>query len=225
MKNCKQCGKPFTLRSHYNDQTFCSQRCRKQYWQVINRTRPKHDKLLTSLNNKYTNFNLSSLKHVDLSLSSNASLVQLLEDKAGVYGFIAKEGYIYVGSSSKLKTRVNSYISNHISRDSIFFNLWRLKYNNIRFFYLYYEEYKELESYLILKYKPIFDSSKQKKLLTIKGIMEEIRSIDEETFSVKKKFINTDIEGDVIWIRKQLKRKYTRELKIKNKNNRILFEL
>lgn len=225
LKSCKQCNESFEVRSAYPDQEFCSPQCRKHYWQVLHRTKPKHDKILKILSDKFSKFGLDLLEQIDLSQISNLTLINKIKDEGGIYGYRTKDSYIYIGSSNKLQTRLNSYVSDHISRDSLLFNIWRIKYTNVHFFYFYTNQYKELEAYLILKYKPIFNSSLQKKLFTVKGIMEEIRNIDDELFKIRKKFINTDIEGDYLWIKKRLERKANREIKKTNKQNDSLTEL
>jgi len=221
-KNCKHCNKTFEVRRTYSDQEFCSPKCRKQYWQLLHRTKPKHDKILKTLSEKFSEFKIDLLEQLDLSKISNSTLIKSLKDEEGIYGFKTKDNYIYIGSSNKLQTRLNSYVSDHISRDSMLFNIWRIKYTDVRFFYFYTKQYKELEEYLILKLNPNFNSSLQKKLFTVKGIMEEIRNINDEQFKIRKKFINTEIEGDYLWIKKQLERKAKKEIIKINKDERLL---
>lgn len=197
MKNtCSHCNKEFS--TNLPTQKFCSSYCRKQNWQRINRTLPIQNILEEKLNNKYKDYKIQLEEVISLTKNDSITAINNIEDKSGVYIFMTNDNIpFYIGSSNKIKFRMKYYFGNHIGRESLLFRLWRHKYKSFKFQVIYDEDYKDLEFYLIFKYKPVFNTyHHNRKSLNADSLIDLLtKSITEKPktpkygnkFSIKRK--------------------------------------
>ena len=171
-RTCTVCGKKL---SEFQVE-YCSTYCRQKSWQLKNRTKPNQNKREKELDKKYNGSKPITKKVLlDTNDKENNVLKNTVREK-GVYIFFNEGKPIYVGSSTNLNRRLNTYFTSHICRTSIFYQLWQLKYKKLYLSKFYAEDFKEMEEWLILKLKPKYNSTLQKNEFTIQRMMKEIKN-------------------------------------------------
>lgn len=186
------------------------------------------------LQTKFQQFDINQGEIYEVNKYKGLSLIKKLQNEPGVYAFLPDYSTVlYIGSTRNVRKRILFYFSEHISRESLFFYSWRVKYPNLKFCVFYSNNHKELEEFLIHKYKPRFNSTLKKKALTAFSLIKELTDGEEKgavrtspTSSIEFYPAYPKDDGvDYAWLRKRVKKVADRKDKSSEKKIRQLAEL